>query len=230
VTFKVFFTYVDWTLETPPRAFYVGKGQLNRVNLAERNFHWRNIAAKHGWQREVVLATKDEAYAFEQEILGILELGTFVNGKPGRWGANKTAGGEGATGAIKTEKQLEMMRGENNPSKRLDVARKISQTKTGSKASLATREKMSSTHKRLGRFGGDLNPAKNPVVRERWSENRKGKSTGFDNPAAKLTWERVADIRRLRSEGWSHKMLSHAFSITVHSIAKIVTNRSWILP
>jgi len=227
---KVFITYADWTLEVPPRPFYVGKGQLVRVNHRERdNDHWRNIAAKHGWWREVILATKDEAYAFEQEIMGILELGTFENGKFGRWGANKTAGGEGTVGAVKTEKQLAMMRGENNPSKRPEVARKISETKMGSKASIIARKHMSEANKRQGRFLGDKNPAKNPEIRKRWSENRKGKNTGSDNSAAKLTWEQVSEIRRLRIEGWSRTMLSETFSISVHSVTKITTYQSWVI-
>jgi hypothetical protein len=95
---EVFFNYIDWTLEDIPRSFYVGKGKLKRISQRERNAYWRNIAAKHGQRREVVLATKDEAFAFEQEKRLIVELGTFEDGTLGRWGANLTEGGEGVSG------------------------------------------------------------------------------------------------------------------------------------
>lgn len=107
---KVFFVYIDWTTEEIPRSFYVGKGTIDRVNMRERNEHWCRIAAKYGWRREVVFATKDEAYAFEQEILGILELGTFEHSSTYRWGANKTTGGDGTSGYRHTDDVKEQMR------------------------------------------------------------------------------------------------------------------------
>lgn len=94
----IFFNYVDWTLEDVPRPFYVGKGKLPRVQLHERNAYWKNIATKFGWRREIVLATKDEQFAFEEEKRRIAVLGTFEDGTPGRWGANLTEGGEGPSG------------------------------------------------------------------------------------------------------------------------------------
>jgi len=124
----VFFVYIDWTLEDLPRAFYIGKGQLVRVHEQERdNDHWRNIVAKRGFRREVILATKDESYAFTQEILGILEHGTFCGSTQHHWGANKTAGGEGISGYVHTQA----------------ARQKISEAHIGKVLSLETRQKLS---------------------------------------------------------------------------------------
>ena len=111
-----------------PRAFYVGKGQLVRVQDQERdNDHWRRIVAKYGFRREVIFATKDESYAFMQEILGILEHGTFCRSTQYRWGANKTAGGEGISGYVHT----------------LEARHKMSEAHTGKVLSCVTRQKLS---------------------------------------------------------------------------------------
>lgn len=94
----IFYVYIDWTFEDPPRAFYVGKGKLARVQKRERNVYWRNLANKFGQRREIIFATKEEQFAFEQEKRLVAELGTFENGESGRWGANLTAGGDGVSG------------------------------------------------------------------------------------------------------------------------------------
>lgn len=126
---NVFFVYIDWTLEDQSQAFYIGKGKLERVQRRERdNDHWHNIVAKHGFRCEVILATKDESYAFTQEILGILEHGTFCGSTQYRWGANKTPGGDGvvmtpeiviklkaAWTSEKRTKQGHRMFGDDNP-------------------------------------------------------------------------------------------------------------------
>lgn len=148
---NVFFVYIDWTLENLPRAFYIGKGLLDRVQTQERNNdHWRNIAAKHGFRREVILATKDESYAFVQEILGILEHGTFCGSTQHRWGANKTAGGEGCTGHrfTWTEIQRDKKRGDNNASKRQVVRDKIRRTLLLSRPLTGIRKPLSTLEKR----------------------------------------------------------------------------------
>ena len=88
--------YVDWTLETSPRPFYVGKGNVERVLNLERNDYHTNVKLKHGLRREVVMETLDEDEAYEREILIIASLHTFVNDP--EWngiGTNMTPGGEG---------------------------------------------------------------------------------------------------------------------------------------
>ena len=100
---QVFFVYVDRT--TDGRPFYVGKGTAWRLRQKYRNTHWRHIADKHGWVREVVFATKVEQAAFDLEI----ELIAFYNTFKG-WGANYSAGGEGPLGYRHTEETKERIR------------------------------------------------------------------------------------------------------------------------
>ncbi len=200
---KVFFTYIDWTLEDPPRPFYVGKGMFTRVRKPMRNVYWQNITAKYGWRREVVLGTKDESFAFEEEKRRIAQLGTFEDGTPGRWGANLTEGGEGCSGLIvsdqtrrkqslagkgkkrssETRKRMsEAKLGASNPMKRVECVEKVRQANLGRKESLDTVEKKRAYQLSLG----DNHPMKRPEVR--------AKFVGDLNPAKR------PDVRKLLSE------------------------------
>lgn len=118
---NVFFVYLDWTTETVPRCFYVGKGKIKRVRHRDRNPYWMNIAVKYGWRREVVFATKDDKSARELERELIAHHKTFEDGSPDRWGANLNDGGDGCSGR-------HVNVGDANASKRLEVRSKIRQT------------------------------------------------------------------------------------------------------
>lgn len=97
---SVFYVYVDWTLESPPRPFYVGKGVISRVRSVgvrrTYNRYHQNIVRTYGQCREIVLATSIEGLAFEHEKALITELRTRTD-VPGHWGANMTEGGEGVS-------------------------------------------------------------------------------------------------------------------------------------
>jgi len=112
---KIFFVYLDWTSEDIPRCFYVGKGDDGRVKRRERNVYWKNIAVKFGWRREKVLATRDEAYAYEQEVNWIARMRTYEGAGEDCWGANLTIGGAGVmTGRKHSKATLMKMRGTNH--------------------------------------------------------------------------------------------------------------------
>lgn len=121
----MYHTYVDWTLEDPPRPFYVGKGLDERVDLVRRNPRHTAIRKAHGIRREVVLSTDDEQCALDEEKRLIAELKTRGD-IPGEWGANFTEGGEGVCGRRHDEK----------------TRQRISQTMKGRPKSLATRMNM----------------------------------------------------------------------------------------
>lgn len=114
---KIFYVYVDHTMDAN-RPFYVGKGQLDRVRLKERGQHWKAIVNKHGWCREtcrtIVLGTKDEQFAFDEEVRLIAEFGTHQDGSSARWGANKTRGGEGSSGYKWSDRSRENVSGPNH--------------------------------------------------------------------------------------------------------------------
>jgi hypothetical protein len=79
-------------------------------DASHRNQHWKNVVAKHGGFNTEILAHWDtEREAFDHEILLIacfLDMGYKL--------ANKSLGGEGASGYKYTEEQLKNRRGEKN--------------------------------------------------------------------------------------------------------------------
>lgn len=93
-----FFVYVDWTLESLSRPYYVGYGSAQRVKNTKRNVHHTNVKQKYGLRREVVLITSLEDVAKREEIRLIAEHHTFVYGEGYVFGSNYTVGGDGARG------------------------------------------------------------------------------------------------------------------------------------
>lgn len=97
---KKWYTYVDWTTEVSPVAFYVGKGDESRVqNLKRANIKHSNISKKYGQDRKIILVTEDEDEALREEIRLIKEHKTYVyDPESGPRACNYTIGGEGASG------------------------------------------------------------------------------------------------------------------------------------
>lgn len=108
----IFYIYEDWTLEIPPRCFYVGKGQDRRLRIKKRNKLHRHVSKHHGLNRVVVLITSDEALAHAHEKALIVEHRTFVRDAAYNGiGCNFTEGGEGTSGfAFTAESKAKMSR------------------------------------------------------------------------------------------------------------------------
>lgn len=74
--------------------FYIGKGSLKRAHAKDnRNAHWKNIVAKHGYKVEVLAQWPTEVEAFEHEkflISCFRDMGFTL--------ANITGGGDGLSG------------------------------------------------------------------------------------------------------------------------------------
>ena len=106
---KTFYTYIDWTIEPIPRAFYIGKGQSGRVkDTTHRSKLWKRIAKKYGHLREIIFATSIEQLAFDFEIELIDTYKTFVFAKDFVFGANFTKGGEGLSGFVPSNKTRQL--------------------------------------------------------------------------------------------------------------------------
>lgn len=234
----MFFTYVDWTLEDVSRPFYVGKGDLKRTQRVERNPYWKNIAAKHGWRREIVLATKDESFAFEEEKRRIAELGTFEDGTPGRWGANLTEGGEGASGYKHTDETRMLLSG---------LRKGKSPWNKGVPHSDDTRAKVSNANKgRVLPPRSDEHRAKLSALRKGktgeswcqsrpWSQERREQYRGevHHNYGKTFTEEQRATLQRaksklpdelirtIRSSDESLRSLSQRYGLSVMTISRI---------
>lgn len=221
----IFFVYIDSTLEEASRPFYIGKGNKRRVAKRERNTHWKHIAEKHGWRREVVLATRDEQFAFDEEKRLIREHKTFYGAPDYVWGANKTEGGEGVAGVKHTEEWLNLyMRGVNNHN----------YGKTGENWWL-----FGKANPMLGRKHVPEANEKNRQAHlgKRHSEETIAKVSGENNHRAKLTREIVEQIRT-RHASTAHlserhpdritcAMLAEEYGITVGNVSNIITHRTW---
>ncbi len=208
ITNKVWHVYVDRTLDD--RAFYVGKGDKHRIKQKRRNRYWKFIANKYGFTREVILTTKDEKFAFEQEIEWIAKLKTFINGPIGSWGANMSQGGEGPSGFKRqtpyTEESLDKMRvsklGDKNPA----------YGKPGNRLGASHDSETMLTKMRHRKCGVE-------TIEKLSGENGSGSI---------LTWKSVNEIRFIHSsENKTHKALAVQFGVSQIAIYKIIRNKSW---
>jgi len=65
-------------------------------------------------------------------------------------------------------------------------------------------------------------PLKNP-----WVGSASWSAQGESHGAARLTWESVREIRRLRGEGMSTGSLGRKFSVARNTICAILTDKTW---
>ena len=104
----MWYVYVDYTRDRLP--FYIGKGNLKRVQLFERNAKHAAVRKKHGHLRMIVFETASEREAFNHEIYLIRTLKTFQGDYPDTLASNFTRGGDGPTGYRHTEATLQRLR------------------------------------------------------------------------------------------------------------------------
>lgn len=153
-----FYVYEDWTLETLPRCFYVGKGSIGRVRQIKRNQKHTWTAKTYGLNRVTVIMTSIESLTFECERELIEEHKTFY--KENAFGCNFTRGGEGTSGFRQT----------------IDARRKMSEWRKGRpghRHSEETRLKMSQAKK--GRSPNNLGKPVSAETRQRLSQSLKGR-------------------------------------------------------
>lgn len=201
---KAYGVYVDWTVEDPPRAFYVGKGQQARVKSVKRNVHHTRISEKHGIRRELVLETDDPTEAAAREVELIASLKTYVHAADYVFGANHTAGDEGAPGrkykptseALKrqSEAQRGKKRGQQSPDHRAAISASLTGKSRLIHDAAAFREKCSETQRRR---------MQDPELRKRTGDALRGKSS--TNRGRKYTDEQRAARSRQLKEYWARK-------------------------
>lgn len=200
---NIYFIYLDWTLEEVPRAFYVGKGMLQRIGRREReNDHWKRIARKHGCRREIVFATKDEAFAFDEEKRLIREHKTFYGHPDYVWGANKTEGGEGPAGFTWSD----------------EMRRQASLLRIGVSHTEAHSRKISSSMQ--GNANGKCR-SHTKASRALLSEKLRGTS----KTQRRLTWD---DVRAIRASQERSTILSDCYGVTRQTINAIRAHRIWV--
>lgn len=66
-------------------------------------------------------------------------------------------------------------------------------------------------------------------ARRRSGQPKKGRPTGERSGSARLTWEKVREIRKLAAAGThTRTQLAEMFDVTIPTIRAVVINKSWI--
>jgi hypothetical protein len=164
---------------------YVGKGQKYRAwDFTHRSKVWKNYAKKHGFYVKLLAEDVPEAEAFELETFVI----DFFGRQDKKTGSliNLTDGGDGASGAVRTEETKEKirqakiayhpLRGKKLPKEWAEKCRlgsigktispeckiKISIANTGKKRTQVQKEAQSKLT--IGKYAGDKNPRSRQVI------------------------------------------------------------------
>lgn len=98
----MFYTYAHYTKDTH-QLFYIGKGKNRRAwQTYARNRYWHNKVNKHGFSVVVLAKWKTEKEAFEHEKFLIACFKDSL--------VNLTDGGEGNSGAVRSEESKQKIR------------------------------------------------------------------------------------------------------------------------
>ncbi len=215
----VFFVYIDRTLETLSRVFYVGKGNESRIRERKRNLYWQRVAAKYGHEREVVFATKDERAAldFEIELIAVYKTYRFDNAD--RWGCNFTRGGDGTSGYKHTPEYIASQSGPGNPfygkTHSPEFLQRMSEERSGERSWLYGKRGAASHN-----YGRKDTPQQITFKREL--------IRGEKNINAKLTQEKVDLIRSMYATNeYTQKELGMMFEVCRSTIFKVLHYERW---
>lgn len=199
-------------------------GDKHRVGLRDRNELWKRVAAKHGWRREVVLATKSKEFAFKYEIELIATLRTYHYDNEDGWGCNFTRGGDGSNGGYRhTQKYFAKHTGINHPM----------YGQSNQKLAALNLQWKGPTHPRYGKKHSAETCVKISqanriaLTGKKQSAATVMKRSGERNVRALLTWSDVHEIRRLRAIGETCAALAEHFNVKWQVIYKIVTFKTW---
>jgi hypothetical protein len=103
-TMNDFYVYAH-RKQTSGEIFYIGKGRGTRAYSTKRTDFWRKVSTKYGFIVDFIAANLSEEDAFELEEFLILEIGRIDLGSGPL--INMTAGGEGCSGRVVSEKVRE---------------------------------------------------------------------------------------------------------------------------
>jgi len=174
-----FYTYAYLREDKTP--YYIGKGVKGRIYSSNRKIQKPKDKSRIIFLKQNL--TEQEAFNHEEYMIAVFgrkDLGTGIL-------RNKTNGGEGASGSLKSEefkrRHSEMMKGENNPS-------------YGRKQSEEHRRKNSEAHK--GENNHFYGKSHSEETRRKISIKKKGK------PLSEETKRKLSKIRKGKYTGKNH--------------------------
>ncbi len=217
--------------------FYVGQGTTHQgrfdraYSKRSRSLWWNNYVSKYGYPIVEVIEhniDKDIADLIEMELISKYGRSDINRGSL----VNLTNGGDGS-GERSEEYCKEhsiRMSGENHPMWGKKHTREWiennSKSHIGKKLSDETKKKMSISRTGLKR---------SDETKKKMSESSSGEKngmfgrTGDKNPASKLTWEIVDDIREIYKSGESSiRKLAKRYGVSNMTIENVIKNRTWI--
>lgn len=144
-----FYVYCHIRLDTDT-PFYVGKGKNNRAHSKHnRSKYWNNIVKKYGYIIEIIEEnlSEDKAFKKETEFVKLYKSQGFCE-------ANFTDGGDGASGAVRSEetrqKMSEAAKGRKpwitGKKHTEETLKKMSEAQKGKKHSEETKKRLSISH------------------------------------------------------------------------------------
>jgi NUMOD3 motif len=219
-----YYTYAYLREDGTP--YYVGKGKGRRAFLKHGSFYpppkkrilflKRNLTEKQAFIHEVYMIS----------VFGRKDLGTGIL-------HNKTDGGDGCSGKIMTEKDIENRR-KGRLGKPLSEShkRKIAEANRGTPKTMTEKRKQSDIEKGLrarGKLIGDKNPTKRPEVRKKISDSCKGRNAwnkGISNP--NITGGRNPRARKLCYNGVVYDSIKDAVRLTGKTKYHITTYSSFL--
>lgn len=199
---KLWYVYVDWTLEDVPRPFYVGKGNQGRIrttSVRSRNEVHHRITLKFGQKRTIVFESFNEEKAYEVEFFLVRYHQTFMHGGKNWWGANLDLGGRGGLGTPKSVQHREKIR-------------QFMRTRKGSKNQFFGKRHTNETIEKIrNSMKGELGPcfgrvgAAHPMYGKQHSDDSK-KKMSESHLGQPLSVEHIAAIKLAHVNRNQHKI------------------------
>ena len=235
---KKFYTYIDWTLEENPRAFYIGKGNDQRTRKPERNKKHKYVCNTYGFNREIIFCSNDEKNCLEYEVELIKEYHTFYLDEfaDKEVACNFTKGGDGSSGWVPTEEQRKnISKGiklayKNNP----ELGKKISKH---AKIRMNNPQFVSKLSEKIKESLRNMPEEKKKEMIRKNSDSRKGKISpqrGANSWRTSLNDEIVKEIKKdyknlifFYKKTKSVNKLCEKYNQSFNTIYKIVSGVTW---
>jgi hypothetical protein len=234
----IYHTYVDWTTEECPRAFYVGKGNEYRTRKPERNQKHKHVRKTFGHRREIIFSSNDENACLQKEIDLIQEYHTYYLDELAdkAVACNFTLGGDGSSGYKFTEYQKENISAglkkkfQDNP----DYAKGIAER---AKIRMNNPEFVSSISKKIKASLASIPEEKKKIMYQKIADANRGRTshilgeknwrTTLSNDLVRQIKIEFADLSASNKKTKVVKILCEKYNQGYNTIYKIVSGITW---